>query len=238
MSSTNPPKGLEIRFPPKPPAGPTLTIPRRRPIATARPPVELLDASAEAKRSINAIVSATRPPFGGPALLSDTQVSELEKALRILEAKLDERTRFAEDLEIKHAERMRDMAELEALLAAREKVIDAAKKSTASNRPGATISAEEKTALEALRTELDRQEASLKEQRTALAERESFVEENELKLFEKMQQQQERETEMDQKQEELNERERRIQARETGVDPATVAPKPAAPPKTFDEFNE
>ncbi|HPO01365.1 MAG TPA: hypothetical protein PK879_11700, partial [Opitutaceae bacterium] len=167
----------------------------------------LQDASAEARRSINAIVSATRAPFGGPATLSPDQIEELERALRQLEHQLAERTRFAEEMEVKYAERMRELAELETLLAAREKVIDAAKQ-RAAGRPesGAALSAEERAALDALKVELDRQESSLKEQREALAEREQFLEENEGKLFEKMQQQQERETEIEQKLEELQER--------------------------------
>ncbi len=230
------PKASDIKFPVRKATTPSLVLPRRRGMPQPLASQPLQDASAEARRSINAIVSATRAPFGGPATLSPDQIEELERALRQVEHQLAERTRFAEEMEVKYAERMRELAELETLLAAREKVIDAAKQ-RAAGRPesGAALSAEERAALDALKVELDRQESSLKEQREALAEREQFLEENEGKLFEKMQQQQERETEIEQKLEELQERESRLAGLEAGGKPMA---KPAAAPKVFDEFNE
>lgn len=230
------PKASDIKFPVRKATSPSLVLPRRRLMPQALASQPLQDASDEAKRSINAIVSATRAPFGGPATLSPTQIEELERALRQLEHQLAERTRFAEEMEVKYAERMRELAEMEALLAAREKVIDATKQRVASrSEPSLALSAEERAAMDALKVELDRQEASLKDQRAALAEREQFLEENENKLFEKMQQQQERETEIEQKLEELQERESRIAGGGAGVSPAT---NPVQSPKVFDEFNE
>jgi chromosome segregation ATPase len=227
MADAPPPN---IKFPVKPSsAAPSLVLPRRR----ARP-LELSEASVEARKQIAEIVSATRAPFGRDTTqLSNDQMETLQRSLRELEAKLAEREHAMADLEARLAERERDIAEAEALLAARESLLQAARQSA----PAKTgLSTEEQAALEQLKTELDRQEASLKEQKAAVAERERFMEENEAKLFEKMMQQQEKETELEQREEDLRAREQRLREKGGSVDPHGVnAP---AEPKKFDEFNE
>jgi hypothetical protein len=112
----------------------------------------------------------------------------------------------------------RERAEAEALLAAREQLVAASRKSTAVH-----VSPEEKTALEGLRTELERQEAILTEAQNALHEREQFMEESETRLFEKVQAQQEREIELDQREEELRARIRKNRENEAAEDPKAAA---------------
>lgn len=188
----------------KPAARPTgikpLVLPRRvSPLQRAQ---EASQATAEARRSIGAIMSQSRPPWGGQPALSGTQVESLEKALRALETKVAEREMALAEAENKLAERDRELAETEALLQAREKVIDAMRKQPAPV-VGAAVNPEEVEALGKLKEELDRQEASLKEQRQAIKEREEFLEQSEAALFEKMQAQQEKETELEQKAEDI-----------------------------------
>lgn len=178
-----------------------LVLPRRAsPLQRAQ---EASQATAEARKSIGAIISQSRPPWGGKPILSGSQVEELEKALRALEAKVGEREMALADAENKLAERDRALAETEALLQAREKVIDAMRKQAAPTAAATGVNPEEMAALAKLKEELDRQEASMKEQRAALKEREEFVEQSEAALFEKMQAQQEKETELEQKAEDL-----------------------------------
>ena len=180
-----PPPG-DIKFPAKPGGIKPLVLPRRpSPLQRAQ---EASQATAEARKSINTIMSQSRPPWGGTPTLSGSQVESLEKALRSLEAKA--------------AERDRALAETEALLQAREKVIDAMRKEKPA-QGGGTGSSEEIAALTKLKEELDRQEASIKEQRAAQQEREDFLNASETSLFEKMQAQQEKETELEQKAEDL-----------------------------------
>jgi DNA repair exonuclease SbcCD ATPase subunit len=237
MPAESDPPSLPPKFPLKHPAGPILALPRRTAGGT-RPPLELSEASAEARRTIKAIVSVTRPSGGEATTIDPKQASELEASLRMVEARLEERERAVEALEATLADRERDLAELEALSVAREKVLVAAQRAAADNRhPRAPISVAEKAALEALKAEVDRQEIALREQKAALAERERFVNETEAKLFEKMMQQQEQETEIEQKLEEIGSREKRLRAREAVPDPQAVA-KAAEPARKFDEFNE
>lgn len=177
-----------------------MVLPRRAsPLQRAQ---EASQATAAARKSIDAIMSSSRAPWGGKAALSSTQVEELEKALRALEAKVGEREMALAEAENKLAERDRALAETEALLQAREKVIDAMRKQPAAPTGGA-INPEEIEALTKLKEELDRQEASIKEQRLAQEEREEFLNQSETALFEKMQAQQEKETELEQKEEDL-----------------------------------
>ncbi len=147
-------------------------------------------------------MSQSRPPWGGKPMLSGSQVEELEKALRALEAKVGEREMALADAENKLVERDRALAETEALLQAREKVIDAMRKQ-APAQAATSVNPEELAALGKLKEELDKQEASIKEQRQALQEREDFLNQSETALFEKMQAQQEKETELEQKAEDL-----------------------------------
>lgn len=189
---------------PSPVAKPTglkpLVLPRRvNPLQRAQ---EASQATAAARKSIDAIMSASRAPWGGKTALSATQVEELEKALRALEAKASEREMALADAENRLAEKDRALAEAEALLQAREKVIEAMRKEQAADT-SAPMGAAEMEALNKLKEELDRQEASLKEQRQAVQEREEFLNQSEAALFEKMQAQQEKETELEQKEEDL-----------------------------------
>ncbi len=225
-----------ITFPGAKPGGPTLSLRRRTPAAT-RSPFHVSDASAAARESIRAIVSATRAPFAGPAVVPDGRVQELEKNLRQLEATLAERERQVEESEARLADRERDLAEAEALLIAREKLAAAARKPVPAQ---AVVSPEEKQALEQLRAELERQEANLKEAKQALREREQFLDDSEAKLFEKVQAQQEKEIELEQRDEDLRLRERRIKEREAAIDPAAAAALKAEDEKARqrDEFNE
>ena len=177
-----------------------LVLPRRAsPLQRAQ---EASEATAEARRSIDAIFSQSRPPWGGSPTLSGSQVEELQKAIRALESKIAERDVALNEAQNKLAERERELAEAEALLAARERVIEAAKKEAAAT-PSQAVSGEEMEALRKLKEELDRQEASIKEARQALKDREEFLEQSEGMLFTKMQQQQEKETELEQKEEDL-----------------------------------
>ena len=239
-AESNPPS-LPPKFPLKHPAGPILALPRRTTAgAGSRPQLELSEASVEARRSIKAIVSVTRPPGGGATTIDPKQATELETSLRLLEARLEERERAVEALEAALADRERDLAEMEALSIAREKVLAAARRAAARiRRPHAPVSAAEKDAMEALKAELDRQEVSLREQKAALAERERFVNETEAKLFEKMMQQQEQETEIEQKLEEIGLREKRLRNGAAAANPqAAIDAGGAEPAKKFDEFNE
>ena len=192
-----PPPG-NIKFPARPGGIKPLVLPRRpSPLQRAQ---EASQATAAARKSIDAIMSQSRPPWGGERVpLSGSQVESLEKALRALETKAAEREMALAEAEHKLAERDRSLAETEALLQAREKVIDAMRK----EKPAQGGSAEEIAALTKLKEELDRQEASIKEQRAAQQEREDFLNQSETALFEKMQAQQEKETELEQKAEDL-----------------------------------
>jgi len=190
-----------VKFPAKPAGIKPLVLPRRlSPLQRAQ---EASQATAEARRSIDAIMSQSRAPWGeGKTALSSSQVEGLEKALRVLETKVAEREMALAEAENKLAERDRALAETEALLQAREKVIEAMRKQSAETA-GAVVNPEEMEALKKLKEELDRQEASMKEQRQAIKEREEFLEQSESALFEKMQSQQEKETELEQKSEDL-----------------------------------
>jgi DNA repair exonuclease SbcCD ATPase subunit len=196
---------------------PVLALPRRR--GLTRPPMEISEASVAARQSIQAIVTATRSPFGIPVRLGDTQIADLERSMRGLELKLAERERMIGETEKRLAERERELYELEALLLAREKLLAASRQ----HAPAAPISAEEKAALVQLRDELERQQTSLAEARQGIRDREQFLDESEAKLFEKVQSQQEKEIQLDQKADDTRSRERRLREAEARVDPAAAA---------------
>jgi len=224
------PAGFEkqvIRFPTRA-GGPTLALPRRRsPSLASEASQALVAASEETRRSFEKLVNSTRSPWGNTPEIAQAKVDEMQRLMLDLEAKLKEREHLIAELESKLAERERDLAEAEALLNAREKVMEAAKR--AANRGGGQpISDEERAALQALKDELDRQEASLREQKAIVAEREQFLEDNENKLFSKMQEHQEREMQLEQMAEELNLREEKI----------TGKPRPAPKPKAAEEMDE
>jgi hypothetical protein len=121
------------------------------------------------------------------------------------------------ETESRLADRERDVAEMEALLVAREKLAAISHKPSTAN-----ISDEERVALEELREELQRQEANLLEAKKFLREREQFLEESETKLFEKVQEQQDKENELEQREEDLIARLRRVREREAAIDPAAA----------------
>ena len=181
-----------------------MALPRRaNPLARVQ---EADAAAADARKSIDAIISQSRPPWGGGPALSGSQVEELEKAVRTLENRLAERDQALAEAEAKLAERERELAEAEALLAARERLIRSAK-----TPPPATIASPEHVeALRRLQEELDRQENSLREQRATLKEREDFLDQSEALLASKMQQQQEKETELEQMEDDLRRKLRQL----------------------------
>lgn len=239
-----PPRVGSLKIPGRPPgkgAGPQLVLPRR--MGRTRSPFAVSDASAEARRQIENIVSVTRAPWGEQlAAIPSDQAVELEKSLRLLEGKLAQRERDLEELEVRLAEREREIAETEALMLARQRLFDAARRQPvrAEEAAAAPVSSEERSALQLLKEELERQEASLREHRAALKEREVFLEESENRLFEKVQLQQETETELEQREDDLRQREARLRQREAAQDPAAARALEAEQKakRPFDEFNE
>jgi chromosome segregation ATPase len=217
------------------PAPQPLALPRRR--APSHTPFSALDASVAARESIMAVVAETRSPIPGAANPAAAKLLELERTLKQLEVSLTERERVLQEAESRLAEHERDLAEMEALLFARSQLLDASLKAGAQ---GAPVSAEERAALNGLRQELDRQEATIKEHRQSLAERERFLDDSETKLFEKVQAQQEKEIELDQREEDLRAMERRLRERDAVHDPAVAAALVAEDEraKQRDEFNE
>jgi chromosome segregation ATPase len=190
----------------------------RRGRSDTNSPFSISDASAAARESIRAIVSATRPPIGVRSGADDSRIAELERSLRQLELKLAERERIVQERETRLKEFERELAEAEALLAAREQLVAASRKSTSTN-----VSPEEKAALEGLRAEIQRQELALKEAQNSLREREQFMEESETRLFEKVQSQQEREIELDQREEDLKSHIRKNREAEAAEDAGAAA---------------
>lgn len=192
--------------PPNPAAKPKsgglrpLVLPRRGMVSPLQRAQAASQASALARKSIDAIFSQSRAPWGGEAHLSVAQVEELQKTVRTLEGKLAERELALAEAESKLSDRERALAESEALLQARTQVVNAAQKTS---EAGAGLSKEQEDAFNKFKSELDRQEESLKAQRQALKEREEFLEQSETALFEKMQSQQEKESELEQKEEDI-----------------------------------
>jgi chromosome segregation ATPase len=207
-----------IRFPAKRSDSSAGNLSLRRNRTATASPFTVSEASAAARESIRAIVSATRPPIGTRGGAEEARAADLERSLRQLELKLVERERVVQERETRLKEFERELAEAEALLAAREQLVAASRKSTAAH-----VSPEERTALEGLRAELERQEALLKDSQAALHEREQFMEESETRLFEKVQSQQEREIELDQREEELKSRIRKNRESEAADDAGAAA---------------
>ena len=226
-----------IKFPPPRPsdAATKLTLRRRR-TAAAKPTLDILDASAAARETINSLFSASRTPFGGKPPEA-TKLLELERSLRQLELQLAERQRVITDTETRLAEKERDVAEMEALLLAREQLMAASRRNVS---PVAEVSPEAKQAMEKIRAELDRQEAHVNEQKEFIREREKFLDESEAKLFEKVQAQQDKENELEQREEDFLARERRLREREAAIDPQAAAALKAEAEMAAkrDEFSE
>lgn len=210
---------MVIKFPPKPQTEKPLVLPRR----PLRDPFTVAETTAETQKAIEAIRSATRNPWpdsGGAGATG--HLLDLEKSLKQLAVKLEERERFLQDLEARLTDRERNLAEMETLLKARESLVEAAK----SKRPGdasSSLSREEMQALEKLKAEVERQQLLLQQQREDLRAREAFLDESEAKLFEKVQQQQEKETELEQKEDDLRARDRRLREKEALNDPKLAA---------------
>jgi chromosome segregation ATPase len=231
------PKPAFIKFPPRPEADKPLVLPRRR----LRSASEASEAAAETQKTLTAIRTVTRHPWGEILNQDSDKVFELERSLKQLAAKLEERERSLQDFETRLAERERDMAESATLLRAREQLLAAEKgKATTTEADARPLSGAEQVALEKLKAEIERQQVLLQEQRQALRERESFLDESETKLFQKVQEQQEKETELEQREEDLRKRERRLREREALHDPKVAAALEAekAAAKKFDEFSE
>lgn len=222
-----------VKFPASNPAdAPKPLVLRRRRGLTHSP----FDASDATRESLRSVVEATRAPFpGGKPPLDKMAATDLERSLRQLEATLAERERVIADMEIKLSDRERDLAETEALLIAREQLLAASRKAEPTK---VGMSKEEQTALESLRSELERQEAALKEERQALRDREKFLDESEGKLFEKVQAQQEKETELEQREEDLRNRMRDFAKINPEAAAQLKAEALAAAKKAADEFNE
>ncbi len=222
MSEANRTPNGPVRFPARRLGDAPLVLPRGRLSKTvsrvAPPPTALDDASIPVVCAGSSEQGSTEPAGAAPR-----SVAELERALRALEAKLEERERQIAEQESWVAERARELAETEALVSAREAMVAATRKSQnqAPQRRGASL--EEQIAIERVRTELDRREASLRETRNSLLEREKFLDQSEVRLFEKTQVQLEKETELEQWEEELNRRERRVLEAEAVHDPALAA---------------
>lgn len=156
---------------------------------------------------------------------------EVDKYARQMEAAFSERERQIAEGEARLADRARDLDEMEALLRARESLIAATRLRDSKSRM--EITPREAAALNQLKEELERQEASLREARAAIREREVFLEESENRLFAKVQEQQEKETELEQREEELVAR-----AIHNGEnEPAAVAAT-STPARPYDEFRE
>ncbi len=227
-----------IKFPPPRQRDPTvaLALPRRRP-ATSRTPFAALDASAAAVESLLGFVSTTRSPVVDPDSPDGAKLVAWERSLRKLEQVLSERERVVTDNETRLCDQERDLAELEALLLARDRV---ATSTNSGLSGGGAASAAEKNALELLRAELERQEATLLETKKAVRDREIFLDEAETKLMEKVQAQQDKENELEQREEDLCARDRRVREREAAVDPQAAAALQAADEAAHkrDEFSE
>ena len=233
MAATKP---VTIKFPPRPESEKPLVLPRRR----LRSPFEVSEAAAETQKTITAIRTVTRNPWGELLNGDSGKLHELERSLKHLSGKLEERERNLQEFEVRLAERERDIAETETLLRARESLFEAAR---AKPSPGAevrTLSHEEQTALKLLKAEVERQQLLLQEQRQALREREAFLDDSETKLFQKVQEHQEKETELEQRDEDLRRKERKLREREAVLDPQAAATLKAekAAAKKHDEFTE
>ncbi len=226
-----------IKFPPPRPrdAAISLALPRRRPVVS-RAPFAVLDASSAARESLEAMVTATRSPVLAAALPEAGKLVALERSLRQLQQALADRERVVGENESRLADRERDVAELEALLMARDRV---------GTSSGLDVGvggawAPEKEALEQLRGELERQEATLLEAKKAVRDREIFLDEAETTLMDKVQAQQDKENELEQREEDLLARDRRVREREAAIDPRAAAALAAADEalKKRDEFSE
>jgi septal ring factor EnvC (AmiA/AmiB activator) len=75
-------------------------------------------------RTIERIVKQTLSPFGDSVTLEKSQIAELQKTLRDMEAQLTEHEQANQELQMQLAERERDLREAEALLHMREAALN------------------------------------------------------------------------------------------------------------------
>ena len=103
-----------------------------------------------------------------------------------------------------------------------------------------SLTPDERAALDTLKAELERQDASLQEAKQAVRDREAFLNESEGRLFEKVQSQQEKENELEQREEDLQTRLRLVLELEAKHDPVAAATLKAEveASRRRDEFNE
>ena len=186
---------------------------------------EVTPEAAKVAHSINTIIKHTRTPFGEPRTLKTDEVAELQSALRELEAQLMEHEQANQMLQGQLAERARDLWETEALLKAREEVLQAERQRAKPANAATGPTAEEVKAHEKLKAELDAQEESLKEAKAQMREREQFLEDAETQLMSKMAAQQEKEVELEQREEDLRNRERKFR-QEAGLPPLPTKEEP------------
>jgi hypothetical protein len=167
-----------------------------------------------------------------PSTGTSSQVSaEVERAVRQMHLAMAERERQIAETEARLADRARDLDEMEALLRARESLIAATRLRDSKSR--LEISPREAAALNQLKEELEKQEASLREGREALRERELYLEQSETRLFAKVQEQQEKEMELEQREENLVTR--AIQGSPAESEQVSAERSPA---RAYDEFRE
>ncbi len=223
-----------------------LTLPRRPSPGNTPPQVggfislAYTDAPASVQRRIEERLNS-RSPFPAAPSVTNTaperaRLLEMDRAQRLREAELDARERAMEDLQSRLAEREREIAELENLLLARERVLMAQRR--APTLPPFAAHAEETSALETLRAELDTQESALAEAKAAMRERECFIEQSETTLLNKVAAQQEHEIMLEQRYEDLRRAEHDLRLRLAVIDPAVAAELEADRRKQRDEFNE
>ena len=225
---------------------PPLSLPRRHPGNPEEPltgglvSLAYTDAPPEVQRKIEHRLNSRSPfpgvsaPANNPA--ESARLSEQDKAQRLREQELDAREEALVELQVRLSEHKREMAELENLLLARERVLMAQRRGP--TMPPFAASAIERTALEKLRATLDDQESALAEAKAALKEREIFVEKSEATLLEKVAAQQEHEIMLEQRTEDLHRAEQDLRKRLAKIDPALAAEIEAEQKKKRDEFNE
>ncbi len=166
----------------------------------------------------NSLSDFTCHGFGeDPEIVS--RVSEMNE----LELALIEREEIVKQTELHLAERERNLWEFEALILAREKLLDTQKKQLEKQKTTSTGGCEEEMqSLEQLRHEVERQQESLEATKKELKEREQFVEASEDRLLEKTMQQQEEESRLEQLKEDLEARELRVNEMEGKPPPPKV----------------
>ena len=119
------------------------------------PPSEF---SQRSKKKIVAIISKTRTPWATGVTLTNNDLDELEKSLYELQSELANREKDLRMAEMKLIDREYEVSEAEALLKARDQLVEARTKESAAPFTAPTISKETQEALERLKQELDAQE--------------------------------------------------------------------------------